>query len=70
MSNRQIHEHLGVPFFADDIRALTDSFNSKLAEAGNPLVRQLGRYVTEGWPKSPKALAKGDNGQQTGQGSP
>jgi hypothetical protein len=39
MSNRQIHEDLGVPFFADHIRALTDSFDSKLADAGNPLVR-------------------------------
>ena len=49
MSSRQIHEDLGVPFFADHIRALTESFDSKLADAGNPLVRQLGRYLTEGW---------------------
>jgi hypothetical protein len=42
MSNRQIHEDLGVQFFADHIRALTASFDSKLADAGNPLVRQLG----------------------------
>jgi hypothetical protein len=27
------------------IRALTESFNSKLAVAGNPLVRQLGRHL-------------------------
>ena len=26
------------------IRALTESFDSKLADVGNPLVRQLGRY--------------------------
>jgi hypothetical protein len=70
MSNRQIHEDLGVPFFADHIRALTDSFDSKLADAGNPIVRQLGRYLTEGWPKSPKAQAKVDDGQQTGRGRP
>jgi hypothetical protein len=70
MSNRQIHEDLGVPFFADHIRALTDSFDSKLADAGNTLVRQHGRYLTESWPKSPKAQAKGDNGQQTGRGRP
>jgi hypothetical protein len=70
MSNRQIHEDLGVPFFADHIRALTDSFDSKLADAENPLVRQLGRYLTEGWPKSPEAHAKGDDGQQTGRGRP
>jgi hypothetical protein len=70
MGSRQIHDDLGVPFFADHIRALTESFDSKLADAGNPLVRQLGRYLTEGWPKSPEAQAKGDDGQQTGRGRP
>ena len=45
VSNRQIHEDLGVPLFADHIRALTASFNSKLADVGNTLVRQLGRYL-------------------------
>ena len=49
LSNRQIHEDLGVPLFADRIRALTESFDSKLADAGNPLVRQLGRYLL--WPR-------------------
>jgi hypothetical protein len=70
MNNRQIHEDLRVPLFADHIRALTDSFDSMLADAGNPLVRQLGRYVTEGFPKSPEAQAKGDDSQQTGRGRP
>jgi hypothetical protein len=46
VSNRQIHEDLGVPLFADHIRALTASFDSKLADVGNPLVRQLGRYLS------------------------
>jgi hypothetical protein len=41
ISNRQIHENFGVPFFADHIRSLTESFDSKLAGAGNPLVRQI-----------------------------
>ena len=45
VSNRQIHEDLGVPLFADHTRALTVSFDSKLVDVGNPLVRQLGRYV-------------------------
>jgi hypothetical protein len=45
VSNRQIHEDLGVPLFADHIRALTVSFASKLANVGNPLVWQLGRYL-------------------------
>ena len=45
VSNRQIHEDLGVPLFADHIRALTESSDSKLADVRNPLVRQLGRYL-------------------------
>jgi hypothetical protein len=46
VSNRQIHEYLGVPQFADHIRALTASFDPKLADVGNPLVRRLGRYLS------------------------
>ena len=45
VSSRQIHDDLGVPLFADDIKALTASFDSKLDDLGNPLVRQLGRYL-------------------------
>ena len=41
--NRQIHEDLGVPLFAYQIRALTADFDSRLADVGNPLVWQLGR---------------------------
>ena len=44
VSNRQIHEDLGVALFADHIRAVTVSLDSKLADLGNPLVGQLGRY--------------------------
>jgi len=44
--NRQIHEDLGVPLLADHFRALTESFDSKLADVGNPVVRQLGRYLS------------------------
>jgi hypothetical protein len=36
VSNRQIHDDLGIPFFADHIRGLTESFDSKLANAGTP----------------------------------
>jgi hypothetical protein len=36
VSNRQIHEDLGVPLFVDHIRALTASFDSKLADVVNP----------------------------------
>jgi hypothetical protein len=45
VSNRQIDEDLGIPFIADHIRALTESFDSKLADAGNPFIRQLGRHL-------------------------
>jgi hypothetical protein len=45
VSNRQIHDDLGIPFFADHIRALTESFVWKLADAGNRFVRQLGRHM-------------------------
>jgi len=45
ISNRQIHDDLGVPLFANHIRALTVSFDSKLADVGNPLVWQLSRYL-------------------------
>jgi len=36
VSSRQIHEDLGVPLFPDHIRALTESFDSKLTDVGNP----------------------------------
>ena len=42
VSNRQIYEDLCVPLFADHIRTLTASFDSKLADVGNPLLRKLG----------------------------
>lgn len=45
VSNRQIDEDLGVPFFADHIKALSERFNSKLADMGNPLVQQLGKQL-------------------------
>ena len=49
VSNRLIHEDLGIPLFADHIRALNAIFDSKLADVGNPLLRQIGRYL--GWPR-------------------
>jgi len=44
VSGRQIHEDLGVPRFDDHNRALTATFDSKLANARNTLVRQISRY--------------------------
>ena len=46
VSNRQIHENLAVPLFADYIRALSESFDSKSADVGNPQVWLLGRYLS------------------------
>jgi len=55
VSNRQIHEDLAVPLFADHIRALTANFDTKLADVGKHLVRQLGRYADRGLTPSPEA---------------
>jgi 4-amino-4-deoxy-L-arabinose transferase-like glycosyltransferase len=46
VSNIQIHEDLGVPLFAEHITALTESFDKNTADVGNPIVRQLGRYLS------------------------
>jgi len=40
IGNRQIHD-----YFSDHIRSLTERFDSKLADVGNPLVEQLGRHL-------------------------
>jgi hypothetical protein len=45
IGNRQIHNDLGVPYFSDHIRSLTERFDSKLADVWNPLVGQLGRHL-------------------------
>jgi len=43
VTNQQMHEDMEVPFTADHIRALTNSFASKLGDEGKTLVRQLER---------------------------
>jgi len=54
VSNRQIHEDLGVPLFANHIRALTSSFDSKLADVEDPLVRNSAdTYADRGLTPSP-----------------
>ena len=63
VSNRQIHEDLCVPLFADHIGALTASIGSK-ADMGNTLVWQFGRYAGREFPPSPDAIAMGGRGQQ------
>jgi len=64
VSNRQIHEYLGVPLFADHIRALTESLDSKLADVGNPLNgNSADTYADRGLTPSPVAKAKGGRGQ-------
>jgi hypothetical protein len=45
VSNRQFHENLSIKFFADNIKALTKSLDSKLPGAGNPFVWLLGRHL-------------------------
>jgi hypothetical protein len=38
IGNKQTHDDLGVPYFADHIRQLTERFYSKLTDVENPLV--------------------------------
>jgi hypothetical protein len=54
--NSQIHHDLGVPMFADHIRA--ESFDSKLADVENPFIRQLHRHADRKLTRSPDAKAK------------
>ena len=68
ISNRQIDEDLGMPLFANHIRALTESLDSKLVDVVKPLVLQLGRYADRGLSPSPDGKAKGGRGQQGSQG--
>ena len=46
VSNRQIHENLGVQLIAYHITALTKNFESKLANVDYPLIRQLSRHLS------------------------
>jgi len=68
VSNRQLNEDLRVPLFADHIRALTESFDSKLADVLNPLVRQLGRYLR--WPRVDPVAWSESQGRQGTAGQP
>jgi hypothetical protein len=59
VSNKQIHKDLGVPLFADHIRVPTASFDSKLADVGNSLIRQRGTYADRLLNPSPGAKSQG-----------
>ena len=52
----QIHKDLCVPLFAYHCGAVTASFDSKLADMGNPQVWKLGRYLS-----TPKVDTKDKN---------
>ena len=66
--SRQIHENRGVPLFSDHVRAPTASFDSKLADVWNPLVRQLGRYLR--WPRVDPVSWRESRGRQGLAGQP
>ena len=51
----------------DHIRDLTANFDSKLADVGNPLVRQLGRYLR--WPRVDPVAWRESQGRQRQQAS-
>lgn len=71
VNNKKIYEDLYVPLFADQIRALTASFYSKLADVGNPLVQQIGRYLPDRrLTPSPGEKTKGGRGQHASRGHP
>jgi hypothetical protein len=69
LSNRHIHEDLGVSLFAYHIRDLTASVGSNLTDVGNHLVRQLGDIYADRWLSPPPvAEPKCGWGQQAGRG--
>ena len=43
VGNREIHD-LGVPYFSEQIRSLTERFDSNLADVRNSIFAQLGSY--------------------------
>jgi hypothetical protein len=43
--NRQIHDDLGVPYYTEHIRSLTESIGSKVVDVGKSLFTQLGRHL-------------------------
>ena len=45
VSNLQLNEDLEVPYIAEHIRNLAQSFDSKIPGVENLLVQQLGRYL-------------------------
>jgi hypothetical protein len=59
---RKIYKDLGVPFLAIHIRSPTERFDSNGAEVGNPLFRQLSRYLR--WPCSYPVLLKRPKGDR------
>jgi len=62
VSSRQIHEDLGVPLLPDHFRALTESFDSKLTDVRNPLVRHIGRYLS--FPRADPVASRESQGRQ------
>jgi hypothetical protein len=56
-SNGRIREELDIPFFADHIRAPTESFNSKLGDATSRFLRD--------WPKGPLVIKATDSSTHT-----
>jgi len=69
VSSRQIHEDLGVPLFADHVRAQTASFDTRLPDVENPLVRQIGRYLlSPSVAPSLEVLTESDGRQQSSRG--
>ena len=67
VSNRQIHGDMGVPLFAEHNRALTESFDSKLADVGK-YGNSADTYADRGLTPSPEAKDKGGRGKLASRG--
>jgi len=67
VNNRQIHEDLGVPLFADHIRALTESFDSNVSWCGEPHSTATRQILS--WPRVDSVAWRKSQGRQgsTGQ---
>ena len=43
--NKQMHEDLEVPFFRQNVRELTEGFDSKFAGAGDTIAQDIGSHL-------------------------
>jgi hypothetical protein len=65
LRNKQIHDDLGFPLFADHIRALTAKFGSNIGDTGDSCFgNSADTYADQGLTPLPDSKAKIGGGQQ------